>query len=76
MCVATQTWPDVSFNVSRMSNTGKSPKVKLLFKVNKSLQKLKSKTDSIFFPQLGKPVGPSIVSYADAIYASIEDGSS
>ena len=59
-----------------MSNTGKFPKVKLLFEANKTLQKLKSRTGSITFPQLGKPSDLNIVWYADATYASLEDGSS
>ena len=76
MWVSTQTRPDVSFDVCQMSNTGKSPKVKLLFEANKSLQKLKARTGSITFPQLGKPSALNIVCYADATYASLEDGSS
>ncbi|GAB1599998.1 hypothetical protein Ahia01_000277300 [Argonauta hians] len=76
MWVSTQTRPDVSFDVCRMSNTGKSPKVKLLFEANKSLLKLKSKTGSISFPQLGNPSDLSVVCYSDATYASLEDGSS
>ena len=47
MWVATQTQPDVSFDVCRMSNTGKYLKVKLLFKANKSLLILQLKTGSI-----------------------------
>ena len=43
----------IIFDVCRIHNTGKSSKVKLLFKANKSLLKLKSKTGSICFPQLG-----------------------
>ena len=41
MWVATQTQPDVSFDVCRMNNTRKSLMGKLLFKANKSLLKLK-----------------------------------
>ena len=55
MLVSTQTQPDVAFNACWMSNTGKFPKVKLLFEANKAWQKLKSRTGSITFPQLGKP---------------------
>ena len=59
-----------------MSNTRKFPKVKLLFQANKAFQKLKSRTGSITFPLLGKLSDLNIVCYADAIYASLEDGSS
>lgn len=74
MWVSTQTRPDGL--MCRMSNIGKSPKVKLLFEANKSLKKLKSRTGSIFFSQLGKPSDLNIVCYSDATYASLEDGSS
>ena len=61
MWVSTQIWPDIAFDVCQMSNSGKFPKVKLLIKVNKALQKLKSRTGSITFPQLGKPSDLNIV---------------
>ena len=64
------------FDVCRMSNTGKFPKVKLLFEANKAPQKLKSRTDSLIFPQLERPSLMNIVRYADATYATLEDGSS
>ena len=54
--VSFQTRPDVAFDVCQMSNTVKFPKVKLLFEANKALQKLKSRTGSITFPQLGRPM--------------------
>ena len=77
MCVSTQTWPDVAFDMCWMSNTGKFAKVKLLFKANKALKKLKSRTGSITFPpQLGKSSDLNIVCYADETYACLEDGSS
>ena len=56
--------------------TGNFPKVKLLFEANKALQKLKSRTDSITIPQLGRPSDLNIVCYADTTYASLDDGSS
>ena len=72
MWIATQIWPNVSFYECRISNTGKSPKVKLLFKANKTLLKLDSTIGSIWFPQLGL----NIVCYSDAIDACLEDRSS
>ena len=62
MWVVTQTWPDVSFGMIRMSNTGEVPKGNLLYKASKSLLKL----NSIYFPYLGKPTGLNIISYSDA----------
>ena len=76
MWVSTQTQPNVSFDVGWMSNTGNFPKVKLLFKANKALQKLKSRTGSITFLLLRKPSDLNIVHNADATYASLEDKSS
>ena len=70
MSVATKTQPDVSFDACRMSNTGKSPKEKLQFKANKSLLRSKFKTGSLCFLQLRKHAN-----YSDAIYASLDDGS-
>ena len=52
MWISSQTRPDVAFDVCQMSKTGKFPKVKLLFETNKALQKWKSRTGSITFPQL------------------------
>ena len=76
MRVSTQTWPDVAFDVCQMSNTGKFPKVKLLFEANKARQKLKSRTGSMTFPQLRRLSDLNIVCYTDATYISLEDGSS
>ena len=73
--VSTQTRPDVAFDMCWISNTRKFPKVKLLSEANKPLQKLKSRTCSITFPQLGKPSDLNIIYYADATYTSLEDGS-
>ena len=50
--------------------------MKFLFEANKSLLKLKSKTDSISFLQLEKPASLNIVFFSDANYASLEDGTS
>ena len=76
MWVSTQTQTDVAFDVCWMSNTGKFPKLKLLFEANKALQKLKSRTRCITFSQLEKLSDFNIVCYANATYASLEDGSS
>ncbi len=50
-----RTQHDVAFDVYQTSNTGKFPKVKLLFEGNKTLQKLKSRTGFITFLLLGRP---------------------
>ena len=65
MRVFTQIQPDVAFDVGQMSNTGKFPKVKLLFE---------ARTGSITFLQLERPSNLNIACYATN--ASLEDGSS
>ena len=67
MWVTTQTQPDVVFDVCQMSFQN------LLLELNNALQKLKSRTGSIIFPQLGRPSDLNIVYYAYATYASFED---
>ena len=59
-----------------MSNTGKFPKMKLIFEANKALKTLKSRIGSITFPPFRRPSDLNIVYYANATYASLEDGSS
>lgn len=60
-----QTRPDVSFNVCRMSNIGKHPKVKMLFEANKSI-KVKNLRGSVSFPELRKLSEVNVVCYPDA----------
>ena len=74
--VSSQTRPDMSFDTCLMSNMGKNPTIKKLHEANKALVKLKSKHVSIKFPHLGNPRQLSVVSYSDATYASLADGSS
>ena len=76
MRLSTQTQSDETFAMYRVVNPGKFPKVKLLFKAIKTLQKLKSRTGSKNFPQLERPSDLNIVGYADVTNASLEDGSS
>ena len=74
MWLCSQTQPDVAFDVCQISNTGKFPKVKLLFKANKTLQKLKSRRGSITISQEERLLDLNIVCYADATYANLKDG--
>ena len=74
--VASQTRPDVSYDVCRISNIGKHPKVKMLIEANKSLTKLKSKDITISFSNIGNPEDLTVTCFCDASYASLEDGSS
>ena len=73
---STQTRPDVSFETCVMSNMGKHPTVKKLHEANKALTKLKSRVVHMKFPHLGKLNELKVISYSDATYASLADGSS
>ena len=74
--VSSQTRPDVSYETCLMSNMGRCPTVKKLHEANKALTKLKSKDVSIKFPDLGESNKLKVISYSDATYASLSDGSS
>lgn len=76
MWVSSQTRPDISFDVCKISNVGKHPKVQILADANKSLIKLKSKQSGISFKKIGRPEELTVSCYCDATYASLEDGSS
>ena len=74
--VSSQTRPDLSYETCVMSNMGKHPTVMKVHEANKALAKLKSKNVCIKFPHLGDPRKLSVLSYSDATYASLADGSS
>jgi transposase InsO family protein len=76
MWVTSQTRPDISFETCTMSNTGKHPTVKMLHDANKGVSKLKSKSVTLKFPNLGNADDLKVVTYCDATYASLQDGSS
>ena len=59
-----------------MSNTGKSPKVKLSKDANRALRKLKNNSLCLHFPPLGDPSNLEVLAFSDATYASLVDGSS
>lgn len=74
--VANQTRPDLSYDVCAMSNTGKSPKVKMIKDANRALKKMKNNSLSLHFPCLGDPKRLEVLAFSDATYASLPDGSS
>ena len=74
--VASQTRPDISYDVCRMSNVGKQPKVKMINEANKSLMKLKATKSTLSYMNIGTPEELSITVFCDATYASLNDGSS
>ena len=74
--VSTQTRPDVSYETCMMGNMGKSPTMDMIHNANKALVKMKSKKVEIKFPPLGRPEGLRVITYSDATYNSLTDGSS
>ena len=74
--VASQTRPDLSFDVCSISNTGKSPKVKLMKDANKALKRGKANKLALIYPPLGDPKNFRIFVFSDATYASLGDGAS
>ena len=76
MWVTSQTRPDLSFETCIMSNAGNHLTVKTIHEANKAVRKLKPKRVDLRFPNLGNPSKLKVISYSDATYASLADGSS
>ena len=76
MWVTSQTRPDLSSETCVMSIAGKHLTVKTIHEGNKAVKKLKSKRVDLKFPNLGNPNKLKVISYSDATYASLADGSS
>ena len=76
MWIISRTHPDLSFETCIMSNAGKHPTVKTIHEANKALRKLKSKRVDLKFPNLANLSKLNVISYFDATYASLANGSS
>ena len=74
--VATQTRPDLSFDVSEFSSFMKKGKVECFRQANKNIKKAKKEKSQICIPNLGNLDKLSIVAYSDASFANLEDGGS
>ena len=74
--IATQSRPDLSFQVLELSTVNKFAKVEHLIQANKLIKKLKSEPCKIFFPRLGNLKNLEILLYNDASYANLPDGTS
>ena len=72
--VASQTRPDLSFEVCRLSTSLNDATVDDMIQANKAIRKCKQRSVSITFPQLQKPL--HLVAFCDASYANLKDGSS
>jgi hypothetical protein len=73
---ASQTRPDVTYETCVMSNQGQHPTVKMIRDANKAVTKLKKRSVSINFKNLGNPKRLNLKVYSDATHASLNDGSS
>ena len=74
--VSTNTRPDIAFDVCKISNPGKHPKLNVLNEANKTVRKLKNSPCCISLSRVGKISDLELVAFSDATYASLEDGAS
>ena len=75
--VATQTWPDLNYDISELSSMLKQENVKCLKQANRVVKKSKKKKKSqIDIPDLGNLEQLKVVAYNDASFGSLTDGSS
>ena len=72
--VASQTRPDLSFEVCRLSTSLNGATVDDMIQANKTTRKCKQRSVSIKFPPLQKPF--YLVAFCDASYTNLRDGSS
>ena len=74
--LASQTRPDISFDVLNLScDINKNPVVSHLIEANKMIRKIKTKESKLVFPNLGTVDDLKIVAFTDA-YANLPDGTS
>ena len=69
--IATQTRPDLSFDVSEFSSFMKRGEVECFKQVNKNIKKAKREKSQICIPNLGNLDKLSIVAYSDASFTNL-----
>ena len=74
--LATQTRPDLSYEVSDLSSQLKSGKVEVIKSINKVIRKAKKEASIINIPSLADATKISLVGYSDASFANLSDGGS
>ena len=74
--VATQTRPDISYDVLELSMITNRATVDHLLQANKVIRKLKSESLQIKFPRLGNLSNLQLLLFNDASYANLPDGTS
>ena len=74
--VTSQTRPEMAYHTCQISNSGKSPCIKLLNEANKTIRRLKIESSELIYPPLGNPNDWSVVVFADGSHASLPSGGS
>ena len=74
--VATQTRPDISYEVSDLSSLLKERKEKIVLDINKSVRKVKRFASKIIFSSLGNLKNIKIMAYCDASFGGLDNGGS
>lgn len=72
--VATQSRPDLSFDVLELSVSMNESKVENIKQANKMVRKLRCDNCAVFFPRLGNVNNLRLIVYSDASYANLPDG--
>ncbi|KAG1681692.1 Retrovirus-related Pol polyprotein from transposon RE2 [Nymphon striatum] len=71
--IATQSRPDLCFDVLDLSTLGELSETKLQSKLNKVIRKAKNNLYRIKYPSLGSLENIELILYADASYANLSD---
>ena len=74
--LATQTRPDLSYDISDLSSTLKNKNVDCIKQVNKTVKKAKKEKSQIVIPDLGTTTNLKLIGYSDASFANLGDGGS
>jgi hypothetical protein len=74
--VATQTRPDIAFDVCQLSSVFDKAKVDDLLRANKVVKKIKSECVTLRYPRLGDLKDCSIECYSDASFGNLDNGGS
>ena len=74
--VATQTRPDLSYDVSTLSSILKQENVECIKQINRTIKKAKREKSQIYIPDLGNTELLQIIAYSDASFANLSNGGS
>ena len=74
--LATQTRPNLSFDMSTLSFILKQENVECIKQINQTVKKAEKEKSQIHIPNLGNPEFLQIIAYSDASFANLTDGGS